>query len=69
MYPGWWDEGGDWVGTWVGYTGYQTGPSRTMVLRVQPVNDPTHGQMKAILVFIMRFPRMGLEWVLEWLQN
>ena len=49
---GWDREGG-----WEGYTGtppdYPPGPIFSLFL----VNEPTHGQMKAILDILMRFPR------------
>ena len=60
---------GSWVGAGRGYTGYPPstipGPIFNIFLRLRP----THGQMKAILRFLMRFPEMGLELTLELTQN
>ena len=53
MYPGWWDTG---VG-WVGYTGYYPGTLPDPIFNIFRLKDPTHGQMKAFLRFIMRFLR------------
>ena len=42
---------------------YPGPPSQDPIFSIYLVLDPTHGQMRAILVSMMRFPRMGLEWV------
>ena len=46
---------------WEGYTRYPPstllGPIFSIFLRLRPY----HGQMKAILRYLMRFPQMGLE--------
>ena len=57
MYPGY----GDRVGGGRGYTGPHPVPSQDRYLPYSEAKGPTHGQMKAILEFIMRFPKMGLE--------
>ena len=48
---------GMWVGTGEGYTGTQPpnipGPIFNHILKI----DPTHGQMKAFFMILMRFPR------------
>ena len=55
VYPGCWDDG------WVlgGYTGYYPAPSQYPELVIFQAPGPTHGQMKAISRFIMRFPKIG----------
>ena len=61
MYPG----HGDRVGRWEGYTGYYPAPISGPIFNIFQEAEPTHGQMKAIPWIMMRFPKMGLEWVLE----
>ena len=34
-------------------------PSQTPILSIFHASDPTYGQMKAILVYLMRFLRIG----------
>ena len=62
VYPGWGGTGVVWEGC---YTGTPPVPSRDPYLVNLKAKAPTHGQMKAILSTLMRFPRMGLEWVPE----
>ena len=54
VYPGW-------VGTWGGlggcYTGYLPGTLQDPYLVIFREAEPTHGQMKAILDYLMRFLR------------
>ena len=73
VYPGWWGRGVSGVGSRVGlegcYTGTHQDPSQEPIFNIFQDPDPTHGQMKAFSVKLMRFPRYGLEWVLEWPQN
>ena len=55
VYPGWWDEG--WVGR--GTTRVPTQPSQDPIFNIFKAKGPTYGQMKAFLVYFMRFPEMG----------
>ena len=57
--PGVWDR----VGTGEGYTGTQPRPSQDPYLVLIQPQGPTYGQMKVKKSILMRFPRMGLEWV------
>ena len=54
VYPGW-------CGSWVGLEGYYTGtpshPSQDPIFNIFLRLKPTHGQMKAILRYLVRFPR------------
>ena len=51
--------GGDWVVAGEGYTGTHHQPSQGPILTIFLASDPTHGQMKVILLFSMRFPEIG----------
>ena len=66
MYPGW-------VGTgWVageGYTGTHPDHAQDPYLVIFQVISPTHGQMKAISGFYMRFPEIGSRIDLRMPQN
>ena len=57
------------VGTGGCYTGTPPVPSQDTIFSIFWVQGPTHGQMKAILEVLLRFPRMGLERVPERVQN
>ena len=59
--PGVWDEGG----SWEGYTGVLPRHLPVPIFSLFPALRPTYGQMKAISMYSMRFPKMGLEWVPE----
>ena len=46
--------------------GTNPAPTQDPIFNIFSLKVPTQGQMKAILEVSVRFPRMGLEWVLEW---
>ena len=46
-----------------GYTGYYPQPSQDPYLVINLALGPTHGRMKAKFSKMMRFLRLGLEWV------
>ena len=52
-----------------GYTGVLPSCSQDPIFSHILALEPTYGQMKAILAVLMRFPKMGLEWVQIWVQN
>ena len=60
---------GSWVGGWEGYTGTPTQPSQGPYIHIYKAEGPTHGQMKGKSEVLMRFLRLGLEWVPELTQN
>ena len=53
--PGVWDR----VGSGRDYTGTLPDPSQTGYIQLFEVKGPTHGQMKAILWYSVRFLRLG----------
>ena len=55
--------GHGWVGTGEGYTGTLPSPSQYPYFSHILALSPTHGQMKAYFMVLMRFPRKGQEWV------
>ena len=57
VYPGWGYGWVGWVGTWEGYTGTPPGPLPGPIFSIYLRLRPTHGQMKAILSVLLRFPR------------
>ena len=56
--PGVVEEVGGW---WEGYTRYPPSHPRVPYLVIFEVKGPTHGRMKAILMYLMRFLRLGPE--------
>ena len=59
-----------WLGGYLeGYTGYYPDCSQDPYLVIFQALEPTHGQMKGILVYLMRFPRKGPRMVPESTQN
>ena len=53
VYPGY----GSWVAGWEGYTGTQPDHAQDPIYNIFKAQDPTHGQMKAISDYPMRFLR------------
>ena len=47
------------------YTGTPGPTLQDPYFSIFSLKAPTYGQMKAIPLYSMRFPRMGLEWVPE----
>ena len=56
---------GRWVGGWRGYTRYPVPTLQDPYLVIFEPQDPTHGRMKAILRYLMRFLRPGPDKGLE----
>ena len=48
---------------------YYPAPTQDPIFSIFKAKGPTHGQMKRNLVYLMRFPRYGLEWVQNGSQN
>ena len=59
VYPGY-GTGGDRVGAGEGYTGYPARLLQDPIFSIFKAKASTHGQMKGILRYFMRFLRMGL---------
>ena len=63
--PGVWEDGR----VREGYTGYYPVTLQDPYFIIFKPQGPTYGQMKGNIMYLMRFPRMGLEWGPERVQK